>query len=71
MAIAHKEAVEKLSTAEALHKDIKEQAQDKIKVKNVHTQYIQLESGKLLPGETGIATLAEASNFLGDYLEKV
>jgi hypothetical protein len=69
MAIAHKEAVEKV---------IKEPEVEEPKVitypasvKNIHTQTISLESGQIKPGEEGTATQAEVSCLLGQYLELV
>jgi hypothetical protein len=40
-----------------------------VRVRNVFTQNVALESGILLPGEEGIATIAESSNLVGKYLE--
>jgi len=42
-----------------------------VKVKNIHTNNLNLEKGVIKPNETGLATQAEVSNFLGKYLELV
>jgi hypothetical protein len=42
-----------------------------VKVKNIHTIALNLEAGIIQPGDTGLATEAERSNFLGQYLEVV
>ena len=42
-----------------------------VKVKNIHTNNLNLEKGVIKPNETGLATQAEVSNFLGQYLELV
>jgi hypothetical protein len=41
-----------------------------IKVKNIHTIALNLEAGIIQPGQTGLATEAEVSNLLDQYLEK-
>jgi len=43
----------------------------RVTVRNIHTQYIALESGLIRPGEQGEATLAELSCLLGHYVERV
>jgi hypothetical protein len=40
-------------------------------VRNIHTQYIALESGLIKPGQEGLATRAEVSCLLGHYVELV
>jgi hypothetical protein len=42
-----------------------------IKVKNIHAIALNLEAGIIQPGQTGLATVAEVSNFVGQYLEEV
>ena len=42
-----------------------------VTVRNIHTQYIALESGLIKPGEEGLATRAELSCLLGHYVELV
>jgi hypothetical protein len=43
----------------------------RVTVRNIHTQYIALESGLIKPGEEGLSTLAELSCLLGHYVERV
>jgi hypothetical protein len=40
-----------------------------IKVRNIHTIALNLEAGIIQPGDTGLATAAERSNLVGQYLE--
>jgi hypothetical protein len=42
-----------------------------IKVKNIHTIALNLEAGIIQPGATGLATEAEVSNLLDQYLERL
>jgi hypothetical protein len=73
MAITHKEAIDKTISTDAEEslpektKEIKYPA----KVKNIHTNTICLESGMIKPGEEGLATQAECSNFIPSYLESI
>jgi hypothetical protein len=41
-----------------------------ISVRNISENDLFLESGRILKGETGLATEAEVSNFLGKFLER-
>jgi hypothetical protein len=41
-----------------------------IKVRNIHTIALNLETGIIQPGDTGLATDAEFSNLLDQYLER-
>jgi len=52
-------------------KDESKKVKYPMNVKNIHTNTLCLENGMIKPGENGLATQSEISNFLNKYLELV